>query len=382
MDWIRQILSPDKFAPNYIYRLFPAGPVQATAVPAVKTELVNTMTEVVPCRGDRCGGRDLIGWNPQRLPACSRALKIGMIDTDVDHEHPAFPRRLQTGVFLPEGRVPAPNWHGTGVLALMAGNPAGGTPGLIPQADFFVASVFYLESDGQFATDTQSILDALDWMERFGVRIVNMSFAGPKDDLVQSAIARMAKAGTVFVAAAGNEAPSAPPRYPAAYEEVVAVTAVGLDLRSYPYANRGDHIDVAAPGIDIWTAVPGMKEGYLSGTSFAAPFVTSALATVYRQTSSHDKVKLLKALDVKDLGPPGRDAIFGRGLVMAPKECRSDVQTAGGKPSPAPAKPTSQPKVEPEQVSAPSPWKPSISMSPAAGRSPPPSGAGLSAGFR
>lgn len=285
LDILRQLVAPDQFAPNYIYRLVPSGPGQPTAVPAVRTELVNTMGNSAPCRDDHCAGRRLMDWNDKRLPGCSRGLRVGVIDTDIDHDHPAFPRSLKSGTFLPKGRTQAPNWHGTGVLALLAGNPAGGTPGLIPFADFYVANVFYIDGDGQFATDTQSLLDALDWMRQFEVKVVNMSFAGPKDLLVQDAIASPARSGTVFVAAAGNEGPSAPPSYPAAYKQVVAVTAVSKELRSYPYANRGDHIDVAAPGVDVWTAVPGMKEGYMSGTSFAAPYVTAAMATVYRQVS-------------------------------------------------------------------------------------------------
>ncbi len=366
LDEVRQLLTPDHIHPNYIYRLVPSGPSAPAASPAQKVELIDTMGKVVPCRGDRCAGRELIGWSDP-LPGCSTGLRVGMIDTGVDHQHPSLPRNLQTGTFLPAGQKPAPDWHGTGVLALLAGNPAGGTPGLIPQAQFFVASVFHDDGSGDFATDTASLLDALEWMRAFGVKIINMSFAGPKDDLVQSMIAAMAREGTIFVAAAGNEGPSAPPSYPSAYKQVIAVTAIGKDLRSYPYANRGDHIDVAAPGVDIWTAVPGMKEGYLSGTSFAAPYVTATLATVYGKVKSHGKESLLAALEARDLGPPGRDAIFGRGLLMAPKDCRREPQTAGGKPpaalqaapsAPAPAAPVSAPA-----------WYPSVVMTPAAGRS-------------
>ena len=380
LDIVQQLVSPAHFSPNYLYRLVPSGPGQPISTPALRTELVNTMGDVVSCRGDHCAGRRLMDWDDKRLPGCSRGLHVGIIDTDVDHDHPAFPRRLRSGTFLPAGRNPAPNWHGTGVLALLAGNPAGGTPGLIPQAEFYVANVFYVDEDGQFATDTQSLLDALDWMRQFDVKVVNMSFAGPKDQLVQDAIASMARSGTVFVAAAGNEGPSAPPSYPAAYKQVVAVTAVSKDLRSYPYANRGDHIDFAAPGVDVWTAVPGMKEGYLSGTSFAAPFVTAAMATVYRRASSHSKDGMLGAFVPEDLGPPGRDAIFGRGLLKAPKDCQVDQQTAGGRPQ-SPAVAPSAKRDQPETVSAPSPWAPSVVMSPASGRSPPSAG-GLSAGFR
>ncbi len=50
------------------------------------------------------------------------------------------------------------------------------------------------------------------------------------------------------------------------------------------HANRGDYIDVAAPGVRVWTALPNNKEGAQSGTSFAAPFVTAIVAAIYKQS--------------------------------------------------------------------------------------------------
>ncbi len=171
------------------------------------------------------------------------------------------------------------------------------------------------------AADTISLLKALDWMRSFDVKIINMSFSGPRDDLVADAIERMSESGVVFVAAAGNEGPTAEPSYPAAYPEVIAVTAVTKDLRNYRYANRGYHIDVAAPGVDIWTAAPGGRAGYHSGTSFAAPHVTAVLAVEPPETLKQRKAELLDDLAVMDLGPEGRDPIYGRGLLLAPSEC-------------------------------------------------------------
>lgn len=257
------------------------------------------------------------------MQTCSKGLRVGIIDTGVDHQHPAFAEgRLRLGSFQPEGRSAAPNWHGTGVLGLLAGNPRSGTPGLIPQSEFYVADVFFGDGSGDFATDTVSLLKALDWMGAFDVTIVNMSFAGPKDDLVQRMIADMSAKGVVFVAAAGNDGPTAPPSFPAAYRQVVAVTAVDKDMRIYPYANRGNHIDVAAPGVGIWTAVPNAMEGYRTGTSFATPYVTAILASVARSVPRRQKGDLLQLLTTIDLGAPGRDPIYGQGLLLAPSACR------------------------------------------------------------
>ena len=99
--------------------------------------------------------------------------------------------------------------------------------------------------------------------------------------MLHHGVRELTKAGIVVVAAAGNEGPSAPPGYPAAYEEVIAVTAVDRNLAAYRYANRGDHIDLAAPGVDVWTALPDRREGPQTGTSFAVPYVTAVVAVAH-----------------------------------------------------------------------------------------------------
>ena len=112
-----------------------------------------------------------------------------------------------------------------------------------------------------------------------------MSLSGPRDDLVHQRLVELSRQGMIFVAAAGNGGPDASAAYPAAYnDEVIAVTAVDRNQQLYDHANRGDYIDVAAPGVRIWTALPNNKEGALSGTSFAAPFVTAIVAAIYKQT--------------------------------------------------------------------------------------------------
>jgi subtilisin family serine protease len=249
-------------------------------------------------------------------------LRVGVIDTEIDLGHPAFKgRKIYRERFAPEGRTLAPDWHGTGVLSVLAGNPASGTPGLIPDAEFFTAAIFYTEDGGAMATDTVSLLRALSWMEAQGVKLINMSFAGPQDELVQDQIAELSAKGVVLVAAAGNEGPAAAPAYPAAYPQVIAVTAVTKDLRNYRYANRGEHIDVAGPGAGIWAAVPSGREGSHSGTSFAAPHVTGIIAVMPRESLTGKKDELLDSMPVVDLGAPGRDPVYGRGLLVAPSFC-------------------------------------------------------------
>lgn len=280
------------------------------------------------CTGDQCYGRMMIGWQAE-LESCQAGIAIGMIDTGIDVDHPAFAGgTIVVKSFSPQDAKEEAHGHATGVAALLVGNGQGTSPGLLPKARLVAADVFYVDGK-HVVTDTASLLRALDWLDQAGVGIVNMSFSGPQDRLVAEAIDRMSAKGVVFVAAAGNNGPGAPFAYPAAYPNVVAVTAVDARMRSYVKANHGDYIDVAAPGVKIWTATAGGKSGYQSGTSFAVPFVTAALAagSAYGQPDAADA--WLASAGIDDIGDPGADAVFGRGLLKAPASCGTS-QPQGG----------------------------------------------------
>ncbi len=318
---LRAELPGRRFELNKVYRLYRAALREEEPGTPDKDKPTKAPGNPSRCEADRCFAWQAIGWK-ETLAPCARGLKVGVIDTDIDEAHPAFAgRTIHRFDFSADGHGVPPNSHGTAVLSLLAGGPLGGVPGLIPDAEFFAANIFFSDERGEMAADTLSLLKALDWMKSFGVKLVNMSFSGPRDALVAEAIEKLSKKGLVFVAAAGNEGPTAPPSYPAAYPQVIAVTAVTKDLRNYRYANRGDHIDVAAPGVNIWTAMPGGRAGYQSGTSFAAPHVTAILAVEPRETLQQDKAHMLDGLPVIDLGRQGRDPVYGRGLLKAPSEC-------------------------------------------------------------
>lgn len=322
---LSQGLPGDRFGLNQTYRIYKTAmgtkPGQLDASSAARD------AGKTACDADHCYGRSLIGW---KSPAttCAANVRIGIIDTAVDLSHPAFSHRKMELRHLSTNGMSGPDWHGTGVAALLAGDPSSGTPGLVPNAQFVVADIFHADADGEPASDTFGMLRALDWLDAKRVNIVNMSLSGPRDDLVEDAIRKLSAKGVLFVAAAGNEGPAAPPSYPAAYDSVIAVTAVSQNLHNYRYANRGSYIDIAAPGVAIWTALPGSKEGYHSGTSFATPFVTASLAAIYSQHPLRSKKDALGEMAFQDLGPPGRDTIYGEGLILAPSTCGSSNQMA------------------------------------------------------
>lgn len=304
--------------PNYAYGIF-LGSLGESDAPSKKP----TAASRLPCPKSVCFGGQAIHWN-EAAGTCAKSAKIGIIDTSFDTAHPAFQKlKYERESFL-DGAPPSPyDWHGTAVLSLLAGDPASGTPGLAPDATYYLASAFRSDAAGNASTDTLRLLSALAWLEKRDVDIVNMSFSGPQDPAVARVIERMSKRGIVFVAAAGNQGPIAPPSYPAAYPQVIAVTAVNRNGDNYPKANRGPHIDVSAPGVDILTALPRAQQGLRTGTSFAAPFVTAIIASQGEIPFHGVKSAVLGDVPTQDLGPPGRDPIYGAGLALASKTCRN-----------------------------------------------------------
>jgi subtilisin family serine protease len=109
-----------------------------------------------------------------------------------------------------------------------------------------------------------------------GARVINMSFAGPYDPDISRGLAAARQKRAVLVAAAGNAGAKSPPLYPAADKNVIAVTAINSENQLLPQANRGRHIAVAAPGVDILVPSPGHGYAMSTGTSVAAAEVSGS----------------------------------------------------------------------------------------------------------
>jgi hypothetical protein len=259
----------------------------------------------------RCRGRACRDW-PARdatAPVCRGTPTIGIVDTRVATDHPALlGQAIEVITLRRQAQRASRADHGTAIAALLVGAIASDTPGIIPGARLIAADPYHRAGGGDRA-DAYAIARAIDVLVARRPAVINLSLAGPANDVLKLAVTAGIDGGIPIVAAAGNNGPSAPPLYPAGYEQVTAVTAVDPDGKPYRRAARGAHIDFAAPGVGIAVAAPRGKTR-VSGTSFAAPFVAAAYA------ADRDPAQL-----AGDLGEPGRDAVFGFGLLDPAKIC-------------------------------------------------------------
>ena len=242
------------------------------------------------------------------------SLRIGIIDSSVDKEHSAFSEAsITTRRFVANDRPP--NFHGTAIASIIAGNDPSAL-GLAPRAELFAAEVFDQTAEqGEFAS-TVSLIKALNWLVTQEVSVINISLAGPPNRLLETALARVRERGVLAIAAAGNGGPMAQPMYPAAYPEVVAVTATDNRGRAFRLANRGEYVDIAAPGVNIRHAQAGGGYAASSGTSYAVPFVTVAAARLLQLNGEPNLMLDELYASAVDVGAPGRDQIYGYGQLQ------------------------------------------------------------------
>jgi subtilisin family serine protease len=258
--------------------------------------------------------------NKLRLPQAHNLAKgekvlIAVIDSGIDDAHPEL-KDVIVGTFDALDRPEKPHTHGTAIAGAIAAQAR--LMGVAPRAHILGIRAFGASADGADST-TFRIIKSLDWALQQGVRVINMSFAGPQDPAMARVLAAANGKGIVLIAAAGNAGPKSPPLYPAADPNVIAVTATDLEDKLFPASNRGRHIAVAAPGVDILVPAPEAKYQLTSGTSFAAAHVSGVVALMLERKPdlTPDAVRKILLSTARDLGPKGRDDQFGAGLTDA-----------------------------------------------------------------
>jgi len=224
------------------------------------------------------------------------ATPVGIIDGGVGAVVPV----VQSPGFAAGGAKPSD--HGTAVASLLRD---AGVEKIVS------ADVYGRDPAGGSAL---AIARALGWMVTEKVSVVSISLVGPRNALLERAIAGVTARGMVIVAAVGNDGPAAPPAYPASYPSVIAVTGVDGRQRALIEAGRALHLDYAAPAADMKALDLRGRDRLVRGTSFATPFVAARVAAAI---DSGAPMRTTLDAEARDLGKKGPDEAYGRGLLCA-----------------------------------------------------------------
>ncbi|WP_275183800.1 S8 family serine peptidase [Bradyrhizobium sp. CSA112] len=251
-----------------------------------------------------------------RLPQAHALVRgmnvtIAVIDSGVDVKHPELANSVADS-FDALGSKEGPHVHGTGIAGAIVAHAK--LMGSAPEARLIAIRAFGAGSKGAEST-SYVILKGLNYAAEHGAQIINMSFAGPKDPLIERGIAATAARGILMVAAAGNAGAKSPPLYPAANPNVIAVSGTDAQERLFAASNRGNHIAISAPGADIFLPAPDEKYQITSGTSFSAAYVSGVAALMLERNPAlkPGEIRAILTKTARDLGTPGRDDQFGAG---------------------------------------------------------------------
>lgn len=277
------------------------------------------------CDGLHCPARTLINWPEGIGPGgCGAPVTIGIVDTGLNPEHEALNgAAIEVIRVAREDDPPSSAIHGTAVAAILVGNPGTRVPGLLPGLPVVAVDAFHKQA-GDERADAFTLVQALDLLVQQRAGVINLSLAGPPNTVLRDTLAQITgQRGITVVAASGNAGPRAEPAYPAAYDNVIAVTAVDQGGTAYRRAGRGPHVDLAAQGVQVWTAASVEGARWKTGTSFAAPYVTAAAALWLQHDPALTPAQIADRLTASavDLGPEGRDEIYGSGLLNLNGQC-------------------------------------------------------------
>ncbi|WP_261336430.1 S8 family serine peptidase [Rhizobium leguminosarum] len=283
------------------------------------------------CSGEGCAlVREIVGWPTNEITRCAKPPRIGLIDTAINIDHVTLTNTRLEIIRLSEGEATKSGaQHGTAVAALLIGHSDSRVPGLLPGAELIAVDAFQRSGKSADIANIYDLVRALDMLAQRDVKVVNLSLTGPANAVLEKSVKAATESGMILVAAAGNDGPNAKPVYPAAYDDVIAVTAVDKGRNPYRRAVRGDYIDIAAPGVGVWTAASISGAGQKTGTSFAAPFITAAVSVLIAgdPDMSHESLEAKIRQFTDDIGKPGKDPVFGWGLLNASRLCESISDT-------------------------------------------------------
>lgn len=218
-------------------------------------------------------------------------IKIAIIDTGVQLNHPELAIKLWPGYNFVEGNLNPNdgNGHGThvaGIAGALTENSLG-IAGIAPSAS--IIPVRALDNSGNGTLS--NIANAITYSTNAGAKVINLSLGSSQGSItLENAINHAWNQGVVIVAAAGNEA-SNTLTYPAAYQNVIAVASTDINDQKSNFSNYGTWVEVSAPGSTILSTYTGSYYAYLSGTSMACPHVAGLAALLAAQGKNNVQIK-------------------------------------------------------------------------------------------
>ncbi|MEV1144002.1 type VII secretion-associated serine protease mycosin [Micromonospora sp. NPDC049799] len=319
---------------------FPAGPPLGPALAGARAP--GCATPLAPSRPVAATPWTQQRYAPERLAplATGAGVTVAVVDSGVDRVHPQLAGRVLTGADLLDPGGDGTRdcaGHGTGVASIIAAAPRPGVAfrGLAPDARVLPVRVSEQQVvDGRESGRTVSAADfarAIRWAVDEGADVLNLSVVLYADDpAVRAAIAHAVDRDVVVVAAAGNLHENGDPRpYPAAYDGVLGVGAIGADGTRSPFSQTGPYVDLVAPGGDVLMAAP--RQGHLraEGTSYAVPFVAATAALLRQYRPELDATEVARRIVATTDPAPGDPAggAYGAGVL---NPYRAVTETGGG----------------------------------------------------
>jgi subtilisin family serine protease len=243
-----------------------------------------------------------------------RGVKIAVIDTGCDYNHPDLKSNLLQGFnAIDGGDYIDNNGHGTHVAGtIAASNNNIGVVGVAPDAKIIPVKSMGDNGEGSL----KSIVNGILWSVEQNVDIITMSIGSPRSEIsLEKAIKYAASKNIAIFCAAGNMGNSHDLMYPAQYTEVISIGAIDEHLNMANFSCYGAELDFLAPGVDILSTVP--KSGYarMSGTSMSNPFAVGCAALTISSVGDRLSVDNLKKL-LKESSKKINNIQYASGIIL------------------------------------------------------------------
>ena len=296
--------------------------------PSVVIAIIDTGIDFA--HSDLAGG---IWTNPDEVP-----------ENGLDDDHNGYLDDVHGWDFIEEDNWPQDmHGHGTHVSGIAAAriNNGLGIAGMAGQATIMPLGIFHPAGFGTYADLIEAIIYATD----NGAQIINMSLGAVSYSRGEEAAVNYAwEHGVVVVAAAGNNNNDAV-HYPAAHDNVLAVSSVTASDTRSSFSSYGDFVDLAAPGSSVMSCRRGNSYGRMSGTSMASPHVAGLAALICSRnpTLTNGEVRQILENSADDLGEVGWDRYYGHGRINGRRALEAT-------PLPTPPVPTPPPPPSPQPL--------------------------------